>query len=119
MFAIRDIVVTGVIAGILVAVVLAIRPWSRERGRFAVAGVTTLAGWLAWNLTLNHAGATGFNVDAPVVRISWADTGSGVLAFTVTALVFGVMEGNQPARRVVGAAAVAGAVAIIVDIFVL
>lgn len=119
MFAIRDIVITGIVTAVLASLAVAAWPWGRARGRFLVAGIATLLGWFAWNFTLNHVNGTGFNVDAPVVRVSWADTGSGVLAFAVTALVLGVVEAAQPARRVITAAAIAGAVALLVDIFVL
>jgi len=119
MFAARDIIVDGIIAGALAAAAVAAWPWGRARGRFAVAGVATLLGWLAWNFTLNHTNATGFNVDAPVVRVSWADAGSGVLAFAAAVLALGLLERREPAGRVLGAAAIAGLVALVVDIFVL
>ena len=119
MFATRDIVVYGIVAGALAAAAVAAWPWGRVRGRFAVAGVATLLGWLAWNFTLNHTDATGFNVDAPVFRVSWADSGSGVLAFVAVALALGIVERREPAGRVVGAAGLAGLVALVVDIFVL
>ena len=119
LFAPWEIVVYGLVAGALAAAVTATREEGRRNGRFAVVGATTLLGWLAWNLTLNHTNATGFNVDAPMVRVSWADGGSGVLAFAMTALALGITEWRQPAGRVLGAAAIAGLVALIVDIFVL
>jgi hypothetical protein len=120
MFAVRDIIAFAIVAGLLAAAILAAWPWARRRGRFAVAGVTTTLGFVAWNLTLNAADATGFNVDAPIIPLSWADAGSGVLAFTVSALVLGLLtERDEPARRVVGAAAIAGVAAIVVDLFVL
>jgi len=120
MFAVRDIVIFALVAGVLAAAILAAWPWARRHGRFAVAGVTTAVGFIAWNLTLNATDATGFNVDAPIIPLSWADAGSGVLAFVATALVLGLFtERGEPASRVVGAAALAGLVAIIVDLFVL
>src|SRR6266581_8326336 len=94
-------------------------PWSRRRRRFAIGGLTTFAGWIAWYLTLNATHAAGFNTDAPLIAVSWADAGSGVLAFVVTAGVLTVLAPNEPAKRVVGAAAVAGLLALVVDIFVL
>src|SRR5215211_5536852 len=120
MFAVRDIVIFAIVAGVLAAVILAAWPWARRHGRFAVAGVATTAGFIAWNLTLNATNATGFNVDAPIIPLSWADAGSGVLACVASALVLGlVTERGEPAGRVVGAAALAGLAAIIVDLFVL
>jgi hypothetical protein len=83
--------------------------------------VTTFLGFLAWNLTLNATNAVpNFDVDAPIIRLSWADAGSGVLACFVTVLVLGlVTDREEPALRVVGTAAIAGAVAIGLDLFVL
>jgi hypothetical protein len=120
LFAPWEIVVYGLVAGALAAAVTATREEGRRKGRFAVVGATTLLGWLAWNFTLNATDADGFNVDAPVVAISWADAGSGVLAFAVTALVLGLAtERAQRASRVVGTAVMAGVVAILVDLVVL
>jgi len=104
-FAVRDIVIFAVVAGVLASAALAAWPWSRKGGRFMVAGITTTLGFIAWNLVLNAADATGFDVDAPVIGLSWADAGSGVLAFVVTALALGLLtERREPAGRVVGAA---------------
>ena len=114
------LVIYALIAGALAAGVLALWPWARGRGRFALAGVATAAGVLAWNVVLNLTNATGFFVDAPVIGLSWQDAGSGVLAFAVTALLLGLgTERRAPALRVVGAAALAGLVAMVFDIFVL
>ena len=120
MFAVRDIVIFALVAGVLAAAILAAWPWARRHGRVAVAGVATTVGCIAWNLTLNATNATGFNVDAPIIPLSWADAGSGVLSFTCTALVLGLItEPREPARRVVGAAAIAGLAAVVLDLFVL
>jgi hypothetical protein len=95
--------------------------WSRDRNRFIVGGITTLLGWYAWNFTLNATGAVpNFNVDAPVIPLSWADTGSGVFACLLTALVLGLgTDRDQPAGRVVGAAGIAALAAILLDLVVL
>ena len=83
------------------------------------AGITTLVSWIAWHLLLNATGASGFDVDAPIIRVSWEDVGSGVLALFATEVVFGlVTERRERASRVVGAASVAGLVALILDVFV-
>ncbi|MBI4491207.1 MAG: hypothetical protein HY690_00225 [Chloroflexi bacterium] len=121
MLPIQSIVLYAVVAGVLAAAVLAaLWPWTRRRGRFALAGLTTALGFIAWNLTLDATNATGFLVDAPVIPVSWQDVGSGVLAFAVTALVLGLLaEREERAARVVRAAAMAGLVALILDIFVL
>jgi hypothetical protein len=120
MFAVRDIVLFAIVAGLLAAGFLAAWPWARRRGRFAIAGVATMVGFITWNLTLNATDATGFNVDAPIIPLSWADAGSGVLAFVVSVLVLGLIaERDEPAGHVVGAAAIAGLAAVVVDLFVL
>jgi hypothetical protein len=122
MFALRDILVFAVVAGLLAAGVLwATWQWARSNRRFATAGVSTTVGFAVWNLTLNATQAVPyFNVDAPVVSLSWADAGSGVFACLVTALVLGlVTDRGEPAYRVVGAAGIAGLVAIALDLSVL
>lgn len=120
MFALRDIVLFAVVAGGLTAGSLAVWPWARAHGRYLAAGGATTTGFIAWNLVLNATNARSFNVDAPVIGLSWADGGSGVLAFLATALFLGlVLERHEPAGRVVGAAAVAGLLATLVDLFVL
>jgi hypothetical protein len=118
-FAVRDIVLFAVAAGVLAAAVLATRPWTRQRGRFVLAGLATGVGFAAWNLTLDATHASGFNTDAPGIALSWADAGSGVLAFVVTTIVLTVTARGQPAGRVVGSAAVAGLLAALLDLFVL
>jgi hypothetical protein len=122
LFAVQDILIYSLIAGVLASAVLwAAWRWSRVGRRFLVAGVTTFVGMAAWNFTLNATQAVPiFDIDAPVVRISWADAGSGVFACLVTALVLGLItDRHEPAYRVVGAAAIAGLVAIGLDLFVL
>ena len=120
MFAVRDVVVFGIVAGLMAAAALAAWPWARRHYRFLVAGITTTVGFLVWNMTLNATNATGFNVDAPIIPLSWADAGSGVVSFACTALVLGLItERREPARLVVGAAVIAGLAAIVLDLFVL
>ena len=111
--------VSAIVAGVLVAAALAAWPWARHRGRFAIAGAATLVGWIAWHLLLNATRATGFDVDAPIVGLSWEDVGSGVVALFFIALVFGlVTERREAAVRVVGAASIAGLIAMLLDLFV-
>ena len=119
LFSLGAIVVDAAVAGVLAAGVVAALVWGGQRGRFALAGAATFAGFVAWNLTLNATHARGFNTDAPVVGLSWADAGSGVLAFVVTAAALTLVERREPAARVVGAAALAGVAAAFVDLFVL
>ena len=118
MFATRDLLIFALEAGVTVAVVFFAWPWGRRNNRFAVGAVTTALGVLAWNLTLRHTAATGFDVDAPVIRLSWQDVGSGVVVFLFTALAFGlVAEQTEQARRVVGASALAALLATALDVF--
>jgi hypothetical protein len=120
LFTPRDIVMYGILAALVAGALVALRANGRRHHRFLVVGATTFAGWVAWNFTLNATNARGFNVDAPVIYLSWADAGSGVFAFVVTALVLGlVTERDALARTVVGAAAIAGIAAAFVDLFVL
>ena len=111
--------ISAVMAGVLAAAALAIWPWARRRGRFAVAGVATLVGWIAWHLLLNATRATGFDVDAPIIGLSWEDVGSGVVALVLVALIFGlVTERRETAVRVVGAASITGLIAMLLDLVV-
>ena len=114
------VVLFGLAAGVLASIVLFGITWARRRGRFAVAGAATAVGFIAWNLILIATNAAGFNVDAPVIPLSWADAGSGIVAFTASALALGLgLERDEPAARVVGAAALAGLAAMLLDLFVL
>jgi hypothetical protein len=119
LFAVRDVFIYAVLAGVAAGVVTMALPWARAAWRFVVCGLCTTAGFIAWNLTLNVTYAKGFDTDAPVIAVSWQDAGSGVLAFVVTALVLAALWRREPAGRVVGAAALAGLTALVVDIFVL
>jgi hypothetical protein len=111
--------VSAIVAGMLAAAALAVWPWARSRRRFAIAGITTLVSWIGWHLLLNATQAFGFDVDAPIIRVSWEDVGSGVVTLFVTVVVFGLgTERREFASRVVGAASIAGLVAMILDVFV-
>ena len=111
--------ISAVVAGVIAAAALAAWPWARRRGRFAIAGVLTLVSWIAWHLLLNATRASGFDVDAPIIGLSWEDVGSGVVALFATVLVLGlVTDRREAAGRVVGAASIAGLVAMILDLFV-
>jgi hypothetical protein len=119
MYGVSVTYVSAVVAGVLTAAALAAWPWARSRRRYAVAGVATLLGWIAWHLLLNTTGAVSFDIDAPLIRVSWEDVGSGILAFFATVVVFGLgTDCREPAVRVVGAAAIAGLVAMVLDVFV-
>ncbi len=120
MFAVRDIVVFSVIVSLLASGMLAIWPWTRRDGRFAVAGIAAMLGMMTWNFVLHFSNTASLNVDAPVIGLSWQDVGTGVWACTATALALGLIAArDEPARRVAGAAGIAGLVAMVFDIFVL
>ncbi len=115
-----EIVWTAALATAVVTAVFAVRPATRTPRHLIAAAVGTLSGWLAWNFTLHATHATQFDTDAPVIGVSWADAGSGVLVFVAVALLLGlIVDRDQPAGRVVGMAGTAGIAALIVDIFVL
>ena len=119
MYGVSVTYVSAVVAGVLAAAALALWPWARTRRRFVVAGITTVVSWIAWHQLLNAAQPFGFDVDAPIIRVSWEDVGSGVVALLATVLVFGLgTERRERASRVVGAASIAGLVAMIMDVFV-
>jgi hypothetical protein len=109
-------VLSAVLAAALVG--LAVRP--RHPVVIAAAALASAAGPLAWNAILNRLDAAEFFVDAPipVFPISWQDTGSGVFAVAVAAVVLGFGPlARAPGRRVVLAALLAGLGALLVDIY--
>ena len=119
-FAPSEILWTAALATAVVTAVFAVRSATRTPRHLIAAAVGTLSGWLAWNFTLHATHATQFDTDAPVIGVSWADAGSGVLVFVAVALLLGlIVDRDQPAGRVIGMAATAGIAALIVDIFVL
>ena len=68
---------------------------------------------------LNTIHSGGFNTNAPIVARSWADTGSGICAFPVTAVVLGLVTArDEPARAVRVTPLIAGGVAPLLDVFV-
>jgi hypothetical protein len=56
-FAVRDIVTYAILAGAAAALVLAglppMRRWGWPQRRWAIAGLATTGGFIAWNLTLD------------------------------------------------------------------
>jgi hypothetical protein len=119
MFALRDVLIDGVIAGLLCGAFVYVLPWARLRLRFVTVAVASTVGFVAWNLVISHAKASGLDVDAPVIALSWQDAGSGVLAFAASALALALLEPREQAIRPTTAAAVAGLAAMVWDIFVL
>ena len=104
-----------VVAGLVAAVV---RP--RRMSVIGVAGLGALVGPLAWNAILRAAHGDEFFTDAPITVLpaSWQDTGSGVFAIAVTALMLGAgpLAGGT-GRRLAAVAALAGLVAFLVDVY--
>lgn len=119
MFSGREVAIVGSVAGALVALLLLAWPWARVRYRFLVVGAATAIGAIAWNLALCNANATNMDVDGPILRLSFQDVGSGVLAFVAVTLALGLgTEPSEPARRVVTAAGIAGVLTMTLDLFV-
>ena len=114
-------VVGALLAAIVVAAVLYWRyPWSRQSGRLGTAAIATFVAWLLWRVVLQLSNADNLDVDNPfLLGLSAQDVGSGVLAFLLTALPLGLLrERGEPAHRVVVTAAIAGALAVLVDRFI-
>jgi hypothetical protein len=110
----------GVILSAVVAAAALRFVLHERRPSVLVTGVlAALAAPLAWDLILRHTGGDFF-VDAPgyVFPVSFEDTGSGVFATALSALLlgFGPMH-EDSGRRVALAAAVCGVAALLVDIY--
>ena len=107
---------SALVAAGLVAAVM--RP--RRVSVIAVAGLGTLIGPLAWNAILRAAHGNQFFTDAPITVLpaSWQDTGSGVFAIAVTALLLGVgpLAGGT-GRHLAAVATLAGLAAFLVDVY--
>ena len=114
-------VVGALLAAAIVAAVLYWRyPWSRPRGKLGTAAIATFVAWILWRVVLQLSNGENLDVDNPLLLgLSAQDVGSGVLAFLFTALPLGLASARaEPAHRVVAAAAIAGALAILVDRFI-
>jgi len=119
MFETRDVLVNGLIAGLLAGAASCLYPWARFQLRFAIVAVATFLGFIAWNLVISNANATGLDVDSQFLDLSWQDVGSGVLSFSTVALALGAVWRAEPAGKAILTAGIAGVVAMIYDIFVL
>jgi len=107
---------SAVVAGV-VLVALA-RP--RQPAVILTGALATAAGPLAWNAILHATHASQFFTDAPLPLLpaSWQDTGSGVFALAVTAVVLGVEPlAAAPTRRMIGLAVLCGLAAFLVDVY--
>lgn len=92
----------------------------RRPGTLVAVAVGAFAGPFAWNAVLRAVDAPQFFVDAPlpVFPVSWQDTGSGVFAFAVLALVLGMGPlRSAPAQRVILLAGLGSIAALVVDVF--
>jgi hypothetical protein len=92
----------------------------RRPGVLACAAGSALLGAAAWNAILHATRGAQFFHDAPIplFPISWQDTGSGVFTVAVTAVVLGSGPlRNEPGRRLVLLAVLAGLAALLVDIY--
>jgi hypothetical protein len=113
-------VIFGVIAsGVLCLIVLAFALRIRQPDVLVAAVLAAMLGPLLWDLILRHAGGDFF-VDAPgyVFPVSLEDTGSGVFATAIAAVLLGL----GPLRRAEGqrvaiVSLVSGAAALLVDIY--
>jgi hypothetical protein len=108
-----------VLSGLAAAAGLAVFLPERRRSVIAAGGTAAVAAPLAWDLILRHTGGRFF-VDAPgtVFPISFEDTGSGVFATALGALVLGLGPLHaSTGRRLALAAAICGLAALLVDIY--
>jgi hypothetical protein len=91
----------------------------RRLGVIGAAGLSAAVAPLLWDLILRHTGGRFFT-DAPglVFPVSYEDTGSGVFATALSALVlgFGPLRAAS-GRRVALTASVCGLAALLVDIY--
>jgi hypothetical protein len=108
---------------VLSAIVAAAALWILLRERrpsvLLTAALASLAAPLAWDVILRHTGGDFF-VDAPgvVFPISLEDTGSGVFATALSALLLGFGPLRvATAQRLALAASVCGLAALLVDIY--
>jgi len=113
-----EIVVVTIVSIVLsIGVLAALWPWARDPRRLVALAVGMMVGIIAWNVMLNLTGAVAMNVDS-AYRVSGQDVGSGVFALAVACLVLGlVADRDAKAGQVVGMAAIAGLITLIVDLF--
>lgn len=107
------------LSGVLAAIAVAWLLHERRPSVLIAAAIAAAAGPLGWDLILRHTGGDFF-VDAPgvVFPISFEDTGSGVFATALSALLlgFGPLRAAS-AQRLVLAATICGLAALMVDIY--
>jgi hypothetical protein len=98
-------------------VLVALWPRARDARRLAALAAGMTVGIIAWNVMLNLTNAAAMNVDS-AYRVSGQDVGSGVFAFAVAGLALGLIaDRSAKASQVVGMAAIAGIITLVVDLF--
>ena len=125
-----QVVYGAVLTGLLSALLLWLASrWSPlafdggAAGRLVIlAGAgSAAAGALAWNAVLQATAARQFFHDLPFILfpVSWQDTGSGVFALALAAVVLGLGPlASAPARRAVALALLCGLGALLTDTYV-
>jgi hypothetical protein len=109
------VALSGLVAVLAVAFLLR----DRRPAVLVAAGLSAALAPLLWDLILRHTGGDFF-VDAPgyVFPVSYEDTGSGVFATALSALVLGFGPlGTATGRRLALTAATCGLAALLVDIY--
>ena len=109
----------AILSGIAAAAGLRFVLRDRRPSVLLTGALAAFAGPLAWNAILHHTGGDFF-VDAPVVvfPISLQDTGSGVFASALSALLLGFGPLRAAAgQRLALAVTVCGLAALLVDIY--
>ena len=116
-----DTIVAGAaMTGAITAAALLVIGRERRPAILVAAIAASALAPVAWNAVLRATHAAEFFTDAPIAVLpaSWQDTGSGVVTFGAVAAVLGTGPArNEPARRVVILAAIAGIVAFLVDVY--
>ncbi len=110
----------AVLTAAAVAGALYVWPWSRQPRRIVVGALASVAAFLLWRGGLIIANGANLDIDYPLLLgLSFEDIGTGVMAFLLSALAFGLgIDRTEPAQRVVMSAALVGAAATLVDRFV-
>jgi len=92
----------------------------RQPAVILTGALAAAVGPLAWNAILRATHATQFFTDAPLrlLPASWQDTGSGVFALAVNAVLLGLGPlAAAPARRTIALALLCGLAAFLVDVY--
>lgn len=110
----------GSLIGPAVGVVALILLGERQPRTLLTVAAGICGGTWIWNTMLNVRHASVIDVDIPFkpFPISWQDTGTGVFAFAAaTFLLLATVHRNEPGRRTLKVAGIAGIAALIMDIY--